>query len=340
MTGLHIDIDLGRDAAANRRATWLLAALALANLAAWGWAWSAFHGRPAMLGLAMLAYTFGLRHALDADHIAAIDNVTRKFVQEGRRPVGVGFFFSIGHSTVVVAACICIALASTTVQAHLGALQTFGAVAGALVSASFLFTVATANLGALFGGGRRRTSGHHHDDLQPRGLLGRLIQPVLGFVSSSWRMAPVGLLFGLGFDTASEVGLLGLSAAHASGSTPISSIMVFPALFAAGMSLLDSIDSVMMLKAYAWALVKPKRKLYYNRTVTALSVLLAFGVGLIELLDLLRSRVELGGRFWRLVGQLSDHTEIMGAAIVAVFALLWGAAALLAKVQNGKESSI
>jgi high-affinity nickel-transport protein len=338
VSGLHIDIGAGGDAAADRRAGLLLGGLVLVNLAAWAWAWSAFHERPDMLGLALLAYAFGLRHALDADHIAAIDNVTRRFVHQGRRPVGVGFFFSIGHSTVVVAACAAIALATTTVQAHLGALKAFGEVAGALVSASFLFTVAVANLGLLFGR-RRGVQGEAASVLQG-GLVGRLVAPLLGFVSSSWRMAPIGLLFGLGFDTASEIGLLGLSAAHASGPGAMWTVMVFPVLFAAGMSLLDSIDSVLMLKAYAWALVKPRRKLYYNRVVTALSVLLAFGVGGMELLDLAQTRGALRGGLWKAISGLNDHSEWLGAGMVGGFALLWAGALFISKIQNGKESSV
>ncbi len=344
MTSVTLDLEAGRDAAANRRAALLLGGLVLVNLAAWAWTWTAFHERPAMLGLALLAYAFGLRHALDADHIAAIDNVTRRFVQQGRRPVGVGFFFSIGHSAVVVAACAAIALASTTVQAHIGALKAFGEVAGALVSASFLFTVAAANLGVLFGRRRqhRHAARHGHaglPDAAPGGLITRLVSPMLGFASSSWRMLPIGVLFGLGFDTASEIGLLGLSAAHASGPGAVLTIMVFPMLFTVGMSLLDSIDSVMMLKAYAWALVKPRRKLYYNRIVTGLSVLIAFGVGGMELVDLVSSHNDLHGGFWKIASGLNDHSEWIGAAMLVGFALLWGAAMLVSRVQNSKESS-
>jgi high-affinity nickel-transport protein len=340
MMHVHVRPGGAASAQANRRAVVMLGLLLAANLAAWMWAASAFHARPAMLGLALLAYTFGLRHALDADHIAAIDNVTRRFVNEGRRPVAVGFFFSVGHSTVVVLACLAIALASHTVQAHLGALKAFGEVAGAVVSASFLFTIASANLGVLFRIGGARAPGGDKSDFAPQAsLLGRLIRPVLGFVSSSWRMLPIGFLFGLGFDTASEVGLLGLSASHTAGGSPLVLVMVFPALFAAGMSLLDSLDSVMMLKAYSWAQDQPRRKLLYNRTVTALSVVLAFGVGVLELLDLLRTHGDLRGWLWALVGGLNDHTEWMGAAIVACFALVWGAGLLIAKVQNGKEAS-
>jgi nickel/cobalt transporter (NiCoT) family protein len=331
----HPHVPAADGADADRRAGRMLGWLSLANLVAWVWAFSVFHVHPAMLGLALLAYVFGLRHALDADHIAAIDNVTRRFVHEGRRPVAVGFFFSIGHSTVVVLACLAIGLASHTVQAHLGALKAYGEVGGAFVSASFLFTVAAANLGILFGRGRGRSA----DPSPASSLLGQAIRPVLGFVSSSWRMAPVGFLFGLGFDTASEIGLLGLSAAHTAEGAPLLAMMVFPALFAAGMSLVDSVDSVMMLKAYSWAQAQPRRKRLYNRAVTALSVVLAFGVGALELLDLIRDHVDLRGRFWSLVGGLNDHSELMGAAIVAAFALIWGASLLIAKVQNAKEMS-
>jgi len=264
------------------------------NVAAWCWAFAAFHRFPVLLGTAFLAYSFGLRHAVDADHIAAIDNVTRKLMQQGKRPVAVGLMFSLGHSTIVVVGSI--AIAATAL-----ALQSFMRV--------------------------RRGESYFEEDfdllLGNRGFLSRLFRPVFNLIRSSWHMYPLGILFGLGFDTATEIGLLGISAAEASKGLSLSSILVFPILFAAGMSLIDSTDNVLMLGAYGWAFVKPIRKLYYNITITSVSVVVALAVGGIEALGLLVGQFHLTGGLWTLVSQLNNHFGMLGYGIIALFAVSW-----------------
>jgi len=306
--------------------------LAVANVLAWVWALIAFHDYPVLLGTAFLAYTFGLRHAVDADHIAAIDNVTRKLMQDGKRPVAVGFFFSLGHSTVVVLASVAIALATTALEGRFESFKLVGGAIGTLVSVLFLFLVAAANFLILIAVYRtfqhvRRGGAFVEEDLNhllaQRGFLGRFFRPMFRLVSRSWQMYPLGFLFGLGFDTATEIGLLGMSAAEASKGLPIWSIMVFPALFTAGMSLIDTADGVLMLGAYGWAFTKPIRKLYYNLTITFVSVLVAVLVGGIEALGLLADRLNLEGPLWTFVGSLNENFGSFGYLIIAIFVGSW-----------------
>ncbi|HTZ68292.1 MAG TPA: HoxN/HupN/NixA family nickel/cobalt transporter [Roseiarcus sp.] len=304
------------------------------NAAAWLWAMVAFHQYPLLIGTAALAYSFGLRHAFDADHIAAIDNVTRKLMQEGRRPVGVGLFFSLGHSTIVVALTIAIAVTATALQNRFEAFKSFGGVAGTLVSAMFLFAVAVANIIILVSVWRTfrtvRKGGRLVEEdldlvLANRGLLGRLFRRFFRLIERSWQMYPLGVLFGLGFDTATEVGLLGISATQASQGLSIWSILVFPALFTAGMTLIDATDSILMLGAYGWAFIKPIRKLYYNLTITAVSVIVAVIVGGLETLNLIGDQLGLtdGGGFWGAIGSLNDSFGMLGYLIVGVFVAAW-----------------
>jgi len=310
----------------------LYALLVSGNLFAWAWALVALHDYPVFLGTAVLAYIFGLRHAVDADHIAAIDNITRKLMQEGQRPVAVGFFFSLGHSTVVVMASAAIALATGALQDRFASFKAVGGVIGTLVSASFLFLVAAANLWILRSVYRSfrevRHGGTYAEEdlnklLEQRGLLGRFFRPIFRLVSRSWHMYPLGMLFGLGFDTATEIGLLGISAAQASKGLPVWSIMVFPALFTAGMSLVDTTDGVVMLGAYGWAFIKPIRKLYYNLTITLVSVFVAVIIGSIEVLALLVDKFSLSGPVWQLVEALNDSFGSLGYLIIAIFAAIW-----------------
>lgn len=310
----------------------LYALLVSGNLFAWAWALVALHDYPVLLGTAVLAYIFGLRHAVDADHIAAIDNITRKLMQEGQRPVAVGFFFSLGHSTVVVIASAAIALATGALQDRFASFKAVGGVIGTLVSASFLFLVAAANLLILRSVYRSfrevRHGGTYAEEdlnklLEQRGLLGRFFRPIFRLVSGSWHMYPLGMLFGLGFDTATEIGLLGISAAQASKGLPVWSIMVFPALFTAGMSLVDTTDGVVMLGAYGWAFIKPIRKLYYNLTITLVSVFVAVIIGSIEVLALLVDKFSLSGPVWHLVEALNDSFGSLGYLIIAIFAAIW-----------------
>lgn len=302
------------------------------NLAAWVWAFVAFRHFPVLLGTALLAYSFGLRHAVDADHIAAIDNVTRKLMQEGKRPVAIGLMFSLGHSTIVVVGASAIAGTAMALQHRVDAIRHVGTVVGALVSACFLFMIAIVNLVVLrsiyttFVHVRR--GGAYVDEdfdmlLGGRGFLSRIFRPMFRMISRSWHMYPLGLLFGLGFDTATEIGVLGISAAEASKGLSFWSILVFPFLFAAGMSLIDTTDNILMLGAYGWAFVKPIRKLYYNMTITCISVIVALVVGGIEALGLLAEQFDLKGPFWAAVIKLNDNFGTLGYFIIGLFALSW-----------------
>jgi high-affinity nickel-transport protein len=326
----------GRAAGTRRRVPLLFAGLLGANVLAW--AFSAFAGRPALLGTALLAWMFGLRHALDADHIAAIDNVVRKLLAEGQRPNSAGLWFSLGHSTVVVLAAGAIALAAVAAGGHLPQLARIGAVVGTLVSALFLLAIAVINLvilrdlWAVFGRVRQGAAldqGTLERLLAGRGLLARLFRPLFGLVDAAWHMYPIGFLFGLGFDTATEVGLLAISAGAAMRGMAPWQTMIFPALFTAGMALVDSADSVLMVGAYGWALNDPLRKLWYNLTMTAASVLVALLIGGIETLALLADRLHLTGGVWTTASHLNDNLTGFGMAVVGVFALCWAVSAAL-----------
>ena len=310
----------------------IYATLVVANLGAWCWALLAFHRYPVLLGTAFLAYSFGLRHAVDADHIAAIDNVTRKLMQQGKRPVAVGLMFSLGHSTIVVVGSIAIAATALALQHRIDGVREIGGIIGTLVSSVFLFAIAVANLIVLCSVYRTfkrvRHGGTYVEEdfdllLGSRGFLTRMFRPIFGMIRCSWHMYPLGLLFGLGFDTATEIGLLGISAAEASKGLSLWSILVFPVLFAAGMSLIDTTDNILMLGAYGWAYVKPIRKLYYNITITSVSVVVAFAVGGIEALGLWSGRLHPQGAFWNLINILNGNFGLLGYGIVGLFALSW-----------------
>src|SRR5580700_10015983 len=321
-----------RDAELGNKLVGIFCLLIAANVLAWVWALIAFRDYPVLVGTAFLAYAFGLRHAVDADQIAAIDNVTRKLMQEGKRPIGVGFFFSLGHSTVVVLASTAIALTTSALEGRFDGFKLVGGTIGTLVSAIFLFLVAAANFVILLSVYRTFQDVRHggafvEEDLNhllaQRGLLGRLFRPMFRLISRSWHMYPLGFLFGLGFDTATEIGVLGIAAAQASKGLPIWSIMVFPALFTAGMSLIDTTDGVLMLGAYGWAFTKPIRKLYYNLTITSVSVLVAVLVGGIEALGLVGDQLKLEGPFWSFIGALNDNFGSLGYLIIAIFIGSW-----------------
>lgn len=303
-----------------------------ANLLAWMWALLAFREHPVLLGTALLAYTLGLRHAVDADHIAAIDNVTRKLMQAGQKPISVGLFFALGHSTVVIVASVFVALAVSALQDRFADFKQVGGVIGTSVSALFLLAVALANIVILVSVFRlftavKRGDRFVEDDLNvllaQRGLIGRLLRSLFGIISKSWHMYPLGILFGLGFDTATEIGLLGIAAAQGSQGLSMWSILVFPALFTAGMSLVDTTDAVLMVRAYGWAFVKPIRKLYYNMTITLVSVLVALLIGGVEALGLIGSKLGLEGGFWEAIETLNGNFGSLGYVIVAVFAASW-----------------
>jgi high-affinity nickel-transport protein len=304
------------------RVTALGTALVAANLLVWLWAWLQFRHQPALLGSALLAYGFGLRHAVDADHIAAIDNATRKLVQQGQRPLGVGLFFSLGHSSVVVLLSVALALSATAAERHFSSLKEFGGIAGTLVSATVLVVLGTVNLALLPDLWRHFKRGGEDQGPAP-GLMGRILARAFALIGRSWHLYPLGFLFGLGFDTATEIGVLGVSAANAAQGMPIWGILVFPALFSAGMALFDTADGVLMLGAYGWAFIEPRRKLYYNFCITLVSAAAALLVGGIEFLGLMGERLGLEGGFWGGIALVNGQFGLIGFALVGLFAIGW-----------------
>ena len=291
---------------------------------------------PQLVGLGFVAYMFGLRHAFDADHIAAVDDTVRFMLQKGRQPLGVGFFFSLGHSTVVLALAIGIAFAATAVKAQLPQLKDLGAVIGASVSGVFLWLIGILNFLVLLDilkiwqTAKKGTHTHAHLEtlLQKRGLLSRLFGGQLQkLMNHSWQMYPLGLLFGLGFDTASEVGLLAMTAGASAGNLPVPAVLCLPILFTAGMTVMDTTDGVLMSKAYNWAFLNPLRRIFYNITTTGLSVAVALLVGTIELLQVLIGMLDLHGVIFDCVARLDFG--ILGYLIVGLFLGAWGLSAAL-----------
>ena len=313
------------------------------NAAAWVWAFFAFHDKPVLLGTAFLAYTFGLRHAVDADHIAAIDNVTRKLMQEGKRPLSVGFFFSLGHSTIVVVASVVVYLTATVVATQLDAVKSVSGIVGTSISAFFLMAIALVNIVILCGvwqNFQKVRKGRGYTDQSPDILLGgggimaRMFRPLFRMISQPWHMYPIGVLFGLGFDTATEVAVLGISAAAAAKGLSFVAMAVFPALFTAGMTLVDTADGMLMVGAYGWAFMKPIRKLYYNLTITFVSAIIALMVGGIEAIGLLKDQLNLTGGFWDFIGNLNDNFGTLGFVIIGVFALTWVGSVIIYRVKR------
>jgi nickel/cobalt transporter (NiCoT) family protein len=345
--------------ALRRRILLIYAFLIALNVAAWGLALALFWSYPTALSLCFLAYGLGLRHAVDADHIAAIDNVTRKLMQQGQRPAAVGLFFSFGHSTVVVLMSLLVAGGTGYIKEQFPRFQEIGGIIGTSVSAVFLLLIAGMNFFIFLdvlrrfraarlkkGTGSEPATGaaeadspifaetkigtvprHEEDPLQDvllaPGLLGRILRPVFRLVGRSWHMYPVGFLFGLGFDTATEVALLGIAATQAAEQTPIWSIMVFPLLFTSGMCLLDTTDGIVMLGAYGWAFVRPIRKLFYNMTITLVSFLIALLIGSLEALSVIAAKFHLESGFFAVVRALGDHSAAVGYAIIGLMIASW-----------------
>ena len=288
------------------------------NGAAWAWAVIALADRPTLLGTAVLAYVLGLRHAVDADHIASIDNVVRKLMQEGKKPVAVGLFFSLGHSLAIAAAVAGIAAAAFALEGRFQKFKSVGSIIGTGASAFFLLAIAAINLVILRGvwrSFRRARRG------EPVGS--RLFRPLFRMVTRSWQMLPIGFLFGLGFDTATEISLFTVAASQASGGMSFGTVMIFPALFMAGMTLVDTTDSVLMVGAYGWAFLNPIRKIWYNLTITAISVVVALMIGGIEALGLIAGKLELEGAFWDVVGDLNQGLANFGYLVVGIFIASW-----------------
>jgi nickel/cobalt transporter (NiCoT) family protein len=294
---------------------------------------------PQLVGLGFVAYMFGLRHAFDADHIAAVDDTVRYMLQKGKRPLSVGFFFSLGHSTVVLALAIGIAFAAAAVKTELPQLKNMGAIIGAGVSGTFLWIIGILNLLVLLDilriwqTAKSGTHSHAHLEalLRKRGLLNRLFGGRLRqLMNHSWQMYPLGLLFGLGFDTASEVGLLAMTAGASAGNLPVPAVLCLPVLFASGMTVMDTTDGVLMSKAYDWAFLNPLRKIFYNITTTGLSVAVALLIGTIELLQVLIGMLDLHGRFSEFITAL--NFGVLGYLIVGMFLLAWALSVAFWKV--------
>jgi high-affinity nickel-transport protein len=319
---------------------------AVAFLHVAGWALFAYyaHAYPALAGLGVLAYTFGLRHAFDADHIAAIDNTTRKLLQHGKRPLGVGFFFSLGHSTIVFVLAMGLAVAAKTVDATIPSFQDWGGYVGAGVSGTFLWIIGVLNLLVLLDILRifrdMRRGAYDEERLEQRlldrGFMNRFfIGKLFRFVSKSWHMYPLGVLFGLGFDTATEVGLLAIAAGVATHHVPFLAVLSLPILFAAGMSLMDTADGAFMSQAYGWAFSNPIRKVYYNITVTSLSVAVALVIGTVELLQVAATKLALDSGFWGWLNAL-DFGQL-GYGIVGLFVATWAVSVTVWKTRRIEE---
>lgn len=290
-------------------------------------------GKMLGVGTGVLAYTLGMRHAFDADHIAAIDNTTRKFMSEGKRPMSVGFFFSLGHSSVVFALTVLLglgarALGSQVQNSHSG-LHHWGGFIGTLVSGSFLYLIAILNLVILVGIVKLFVQMRHgrFDDselekhLNSRGFMMRFFGPIARSVDTPWKMYPLGVLFGLGFDTATEVAFLVLAGTSVAAGMPLWAILSLPILFAAGMSLLDTIDGSFMNFAYGWAFSKPVRKVYYNMAITGLSVFIALYIGTLELAQVLATQLNLHGSAWNYARSFNINRA--GFTIVGIFVVVW-----------------
>ncbi|MDB5775607.1 MAG: nickel transporter [Herbaspirillum sp.] len=304
--------------------------LGIANLVVWAWALIGLRGNSAMLGTALLAYSFGLRHALDADHIAAIDNVTRKLMQDGSRPVTVGFCFALGHSLVVIIASIAIAAMATSVAPLLPQLQEYGGLLSSAVSTIFLLAIGLFNVVLLVDIYRAFQRMQYGESLSAAdlpsnkgNLLARLFRPLFGNIHTCWQMIPLGFLFGLGFETATEVAVLSTSAMQAAQGIGLETILLFPLLFTVGMLTVDAIDGVLMLRVYGWAFVKPVRKLYYNLMLTLTSTMLALSIAAIGIASLLQEYFHLSGRFWAMMLSVHENYTSLGYGIIGVFTLSW-----------------
>lgn len=315
-----------------RRIALVYLILIVMNVAAWLLGLALFRDYPTTLSLCLLAYGLGLRHAVDADHIAAIDNVTRKLMQEKKRPVAVGFFFSLGHSTVVILLSVLVAQGTGYAKTHFPELQQIGGIIGTSISAAFLLLIALMNLMVFWDvfrcfqtvrKGGRCDENVLQEMLDGPGYVARVLRTLFKLVGKSWHMYFIGFLFGLGFDTATEIALLGIAATEAAREAPIWSIMVFPLLFTSGMCLLDTTDGVVMLGAYGWAFVKPVRKLFYNMTITFVSFAVALLIGSLEAMCVFASRFQLDTGVWGHVKALSEHSTAFGYGIIALMILSW-----------------
>jgi high-affinity nickel-transport protein len=287
-------------------------------------------------GTGVLAYTLGIRHAFDADHIAAIDNTTRKLVNDGKRPLSTGFFFSLGHSTIVFALAVLLNVGiralNSAVKNDSSKLHTYTGIIGTSVSGTFLYLIAALNAVVLYSiikVFREMRTGTYSDEelerqLDSRGLMNRIFGGYARRIDTPWKMYPVGVLFGLGFDTATEVALLVLAGTAVVGGLPFYAVLSLPILFAAGMCLFDTADGCFMNFAYDWAFARPIRKVFYNLTITGLSVFVALFIGTIEILGLIGQELNLAGGFWTFMGTFNINKA--GFVIAGIFAVTWAVA--------------
>ena len=341
-----LDRPLGATSArstATQRLVAVFSAVGLLHLLGWGGLILLVGPRyPALAGAGILAYTLGLRHAFDADHIAAIDNTTRKLLQQGQKPMGVGFFFSLGHSSVVFIMALALGFAAQFVSQNIGAFKSIGGVVGTAVSGGFLYVIGLINLVALIGiiqVFRKMRRGQYdaqmEDDLLSGGVIFPFVRPLFRFISRSWQMYPIGLMFGLGFDTATEVAFLALAGGFAAKGLPIWAILPLPILFAAGMSLMDTADGAFMARAYHWAFSNPIRKVFYNLTITGLSVGVALFIGTVELLQVVAGQLHWSGGLWSLITTF-DLNKI-GYGVVTIFVVVWAVALLYWRLAHVEE---
>ena len=338
MASLATTLSRAFDAGERKRLGLFYGAVALLHIVGWGVLLTYGANEPGFFGLGGLAYAFGLRHAFDADHISAIDNTTRKLLQQGRKPIGVGFFFSLGHSTVVFLIALALGFAAKFIvdgivgdgsEGAQGGLKSVGALIGTSVSGVFLVLIGLLNLIVLLEIIRiyRKMRRGHYDretlntELVAGGFMTKIFGRLFKVVTESWHMYPIGFLFGLGFDTASEVALLAISAGAASQGLPFMAVISLPLIFAAGMTLMDTTDGAFMAKAYGWAFSNPIRKVFYNMTITGLSVFVALFVGVIELSQILVDKLGLEGEPWDTIGGLDFSA--LGFIIVGAFVATW-----------------
>ncbi|MGE8080631.1 HoxN/HupN/NixA family nickel/cobalt transporter [Peribacillus loiseleuriae] len=298
---------------------------------------------PTFIGLGIAAYVFGIRHAFDIDHIAAVDNTIRKLVAQKKDSRGVGFYFSLGHSTVVFLLAVLTAVSVKFVAKHMSSMQDIGGIIGVTVSGVFLVFLAVLNLMLFMQLWKifRRMKEEKVSEaelekmFEAKGFFSRYLKPLFKVVTKSWHIYPIGFLFGLGFDTATEISLLTMSAGAAKSNLPVLGIISLPLLFAAGMSLFDTLDGILMTKSYAWAHNKPVRKVYYNLTVTAISVVAALAVGIVELAQITTEKLHLSGGLWNDLAAIDFGN--LGYFLVAAFLIIWGVSVFIWKYYRIEE---
>lgn len=331
------------------QAKWLIGALVMINIILWIIALIVSYEYPVLLSPALLCYTLGLRHAVDADHIAAIDNITRKMMNEDRQPISIGLFFSLGHSSVVVLMSMAVVFSASFISSHLNWSQQIGSIIGTTVSCMFLFIIGTINFVIflqLVRSLKQQNSTQPTEESEepsmevpsPGGCFSSLYPRLFAYIDSPFKMFPLGFLFGLGFDTASEVALLGMAAiAHEQHHLPSCVILILPLLFTAAMSLIDTLDGILMLWVYGWAFVDPSRKIFYNLFLTGVSALIAYVIGAIEALGVLIEQFGWKGQVWETIHTLSENFELIGFVIIGLFMLAFGMSVLWYRIHLSRR---